>query len=201
MNEKQIRALGLTTTVGGVAWGLSWIISPSTISVNSQPEIWASLVFQIGLLALLALMWVSDATGASHLARTVLASEFVAVVLAIGWTVPYMVDPDRSPSMLLQVLDKFWPISMLGTLVVGVMVARARRWPTPLRYLPVAASLLLFVDVSVAWAPDAVRSTVSGVYLATSYGLLGLAVAARASGLAALTRQGAAHDEQVTHAA
>lgn len=108
-------------------------------------------------------------------ARSVLASEFVAVVLAIGWTVPYMVDPDRSATMLLQVLDKFCPISMLGTLVVGIMVARARRWPAPLRYLPVAASLLLFVDVSFVWTPEAVRSTMSGVYLATSYGLLGLA--------------------------
>lgn len=197
MNERQIRALGLTTTVGGVTWGLSWIISPSTISVNSQPEIVASLAFQVGVLALLTIMWVTEATGSSRMARTVLASECVAVVLAAGWTVPYLVDPDRAPTMLLQVLDMFWPISMLGTLVVGIMVVRSRRWPTPLRYLPVAASLLLLVDVSVLGAPDPVRSAVTGVYLITSYGVLGVALVARAPRLAALSRHEPAHEGQV----
>ena len=77
----------------------------------------------------------------------------------------------------------FWPLSMAGLIVIGVLVARAARWPTPLRYLPLVASLLIPVDIAVAWTPDEVRNAVMGAYLAASYGLLGLALIRQASQL------------------
>ena len=72
---------------------------------NSQIEIWASGVFQLGLLALLAVMWFTWATGTSRVARGFLAAEVVALILAIAWTVPYLFDANRPTTGVLVVLD------------------------------------------------------------------------------------------------
>ncbi len=160
VNVSTIRALGALTAIGGVTWGVAWLLSPSENGVNSQVEIWAGGVFQLGLLGLLAVMWQTAATGTSRLARSILAAEVVALILAMGWTVPYLFDANRPTTGILIVLDAFWPLSMVGFIAVGVMVARARRWPAPLRYLPLAASLLIPVDIAFAWAPEDVRTAV-----------------------------------------
>jgi len=174
MNKPTVTSLGALVTLGGVLWGLSWIASPSEEGGNSQVEIWASGVFQLGLLALLAVMWVSRATGTSRTARGLLAAEVVAVILALAWTVPYLFDANRPTTGILVVLDAFWPLSMVGLVVIGVLVARTGQWPSPLRHLPLLASLIIPVDIAVSWAPDEVRNAVMGGYLAVSYGLLGL---------------------------
>lgn len=174
MNKPTVSSLGALVTLGGILWGLSWILTPSQQGDNSQVEIWASGVFQLGLLALLAVMWVSRATGTSRTARGLLAAEVVAVLLALAWTVPYLFDANRPTTGILVVLDAFWPLSMAGLIVIGVLVVRAGQWPSPLRYLPLVASLVIPVDIAVSWAPGEVRSAVMGVYLAVSYGLLGL---------------------------
>lgn len=183
MSTRTVQWLGALVALGGTFWGLSWMVSPSEKEVNSQVEIWASGVFQLGLLALLAVMWNTQATGTSRFARGSLAAEIVALILAIAWTVPYLFDANRPTTGVLVVLDLFWPLSMAGLIVIGVLVARAARWPSPLRYLPLAASLLIPVDIAVAWTPDLVRNAVMGVYLAVSYGLLGLALIRQASQL------------------
>lgn len=183
MNARTIQWLGGLVALGGALWGLSWIISPSENDANSQVEIWASGVFQLGLLALLVVMWSSQATGTSRVARSLLAAEVVAVILASAWTVHYLFDANRPMTGVLVVLDVFWPSSMAGLIVIGVLVARAARWPTPLRYLPLATSLLIPVDIAVAWTPYEVRNAVMGVYLAAAYGLLGLALIRQANQL------------------
>lgn len=185
MSATTIRILGVLTAIGGVTWGLAWILSPSDGTTNSQVEIWASGVFQLGLLALLATAWVTWATGTGRAARTVLAAELVAVVLAVAWTVPYLFDANRPTTGVLVVLDAFWPLSMLGLVVVGVMISRAGRWPSPVRHLPLMASLLIPVDLAVMWAPDVVRNAVMGAYLAVAYAAVGLGVAHEAGRLAA----------------
>ena len=181
MNTRMVQWSGVLVALGGVLWGLSWLMSPSENDANSQIEIWASGVFQLGLLALLTVMWFSQATGVSRVARGFLAAEVVAVILAIAWTVPYLFDANRATTGVLVVLDAFWPLSMAGLIVIGILVARAARWPSPLRYLPLAASLLIPVDIAVAWTPDEVRNAVMGAYLALSYGLLGLSLIRQAS--------------------
>ena len=188
MNTTTIRSLGLLTAAGGVAWGAAWILSPSRQGANSQLEIWASGVFQLGLLGLLGVMWGTSATGNRRTARTILAAEIVAVVLAVAWTIPYLFDANRPTTGLLVVLDAFWPLSMAGLLVVGVMVARAGRWPGLLRYLPLVAALLIPVDLAVAWTPERVRDVVMGVYLALSYGATGAAMVRQADRLTAAGR-------------
>ncbi len=118
--------------------------------------------------------------------RGILAAEVVAVVLAIGWTLPYMFDANRANTGVLVVLDFFWPLSMAGLIIVGVLVLRARRWPAPTRYLPLAASLLIPVDIALSWAPDTARGAITALYLALAYALLGAMItrdAVRLSGL------------------
>ena len=127
MNVRTARSLGALVALGGVLWGAAWVVSPSEQGSNSQVEIWASGVFQLGLLGLLAVMWFSHATGLTRTARGVLAAEAVAVILAIAWTAPYLFDANRPTTGVLVVLDVFWPLSMAGLIVVGVMVARAAR--------------------------------------------------------------------------
>ena len=181
MNTRTVQWLGALVALGGALWGLSWIVSPSGNDTNSQIEIWASGVFQLGLLALLLVMWFSQATGTSRVARGLLAAEVVALILAIAWTVPYLFDANRPTTGVLVVLDAFWPLSMAGLIAIGVLVARASAWPTPLRYLPLVASMLIPVDIAVSWTPEEVRNAVMGAYLAVSYGLLGLALNRQAS--------------------
>jgi hypothetical protein len=186
MNAAAIRGCGIAVAVGGITWGAAWWLSPSNPAHNSQVEIWASGIFQLGLLAVLAVMWATRATGASRLGRAVLAAEGVAVLLASAWTIPYLVEANRPTTGLLAVLDPFWPVSMAGLIVVGALVVGARRWPTPTRYLPLAASLLLPIDLAVSWAPDAIRDAVTALYLAVTYGLLGTAISRHANPLADL---------------
>jgi len=188
MNTRTVRSLGALVALGGVLWGLAWVMTPSEEGSNSQVEIWASGVFQLGLLAMLAVMWFSRATGTSRAARGLLAAEVVAVVLAIAWTVPYLFDANRPTTGVLVVLDVFWPLSMLGLVIIGALVVRAGRWPAPLRYLPLVASLIIPVDISVSWAPDDVRNAVMGAYLAASYGLLGISMVRESAALSASTR-------------
>jgi hypothetical protein len=84
MKPSTIRACGAAVALGGVTWSTAWWLSPSNPQTNSQVEIWASAVFQLGLLALLAVMWVTAATGTGRWGRGILAAEVVAVVLAVG---------------------------------------------------------------------------------------------------------------------
>jgi len=184
MTTTTVRCLGALTAVGGVLWGLALLFSPSKGEEgNSLAEIWASGLFQLGLAALLVVMWASFATGTGGVVRGILAAEMVALVLAMAWTVPFLFGANRANTGALVVLDAFWPLSMLGFLVVSVLVVRARRWPAPLCYLPLAAGLLIPVDLVFSWAPDDVRPMITGGYLIVAYGLVGLAVIGQAASL------------------
>ena len=179
MKSKTIRFCGLMTMLGAVAWSFGWLqagVLPE--GVNDQVEIWMSGLFQLGLVALLAVMRATDATGTTRAARIVLNAEIVALALAIGWTIPFLFDANREHTAVLVVLDAFWPLSMAGLIVVGVFVLRARRWPSPSRYLPLAASLLIPVDIvlSVAGLSAESQTVARSAYLAIAYSLLGIFV-------------------------
>jgi hypothetical protein len=113
------------------------------------------------------------------------ATEVVVLVLAMAWTVPYLFDANRPATGILVVLDVFWPLSMAGYIVVDVMVAGARRWPPPLRYLPLVASLSMPVDILASQAPALVRNAATGIYFAVAYGLTGLSLIRQADQLSA----------------
>jgi hypothetical protein len=180
MNRSNARIRGAVVALGGIVWGAAMILSPSRSGHNSQVEIWAGGVFQIGLLALLTTMWSTHALGTGRPARWILTAETIVLVLAMAWTVAFAFDANRPNKGVLAVLDACWPLSMIGLMLVGLYVARAGQWPNPLRYLPLLASLLLPIDLAVSWAPSGVRTTVTGVYLALAYGLLGGALVSAA---------------------
>ena len=115
MKTSTIRVCGALIALGGVVWAYGWLqagVMPE--GVNDQVEIWASGVFQLGLVALLAVLRATDGTGTTRPGRFVLHAEIVAVALAIAWTVPFLFDANRPNSGVLVVLDAFWPLSMLG---------------------------------------------------------------------------------------
>ena len=178
MKQSTIRALGVAVLIGGATWCVTLLIAgvPEN-GMNNAIEIWGSGVFQIGLVALLATMRSTGATGSSRFGRGVLNAEIIAVGLAIAWTIPYLFDANRPNDAILLVLDAFWPLSMLGLVVVGVQVVRAGRWPSPARYLPLAASLLIPLDiVAMTVLDESGALVVRALYLGVAYALAGLAI-------------------------
>lgn len=186
--------------LGAMAWSWGWLqagVMPE--GVNDQVEIWMSGLFQLGLVALLAVMRATDATGTSRAARIVLNAEIVALGLAIGWTVPFLFDANREHTTILVVLDAFWPLSMVGLVVVGVFVARVGKWPVPTRYLPLAASLLIPVDIvlAVAGVGTEAQTVVRSAYLALAYLALGLAIVRQVAPLARQAESAAGSDSRL----
>ncbi|CAN5596258.1 hypothetical protein BH23CHL2_BH23CHL2_11910 [soil metagenome] len=184
MKRSTIYVCGVIIALGAVIWSLGWLragvrpIGPDGNPINDQVEIWAGGVFQIGLVALLFIMLATRATGANRLGRWVLNAEIVALALAIAWTIPFLFDANRPHNVILLVLDAFWPLSILGLIAVGVLVIRARRWPVPVRYLPLAASLIIPVDIflMVTGVDEWTQIVLRSAYLAVTYTLLGVAI-------------------------
>lgn len=186
MRTTTVRWCGASAAAGALTWSTTWIVTgvPER-GVNDAVEIWGSLAFQLGVVALLVAMRGTDATGTSRWGRWVLSGEAVLMALAMAWTVPHLVDPNyqaKNDSVVLMVLDAAWPLSMLGLVAVAVAVACSRRWPSPLRWMPLAASLLIPVDIVTmllfgAWTEIVVRA----VYLSATYGALGLLLVRHAS--------------------
>lgn len=178
MRTTTVRWCGAAAAAGAVVWAITWLAAgvPEE-GVNKAVEIWGSFAFQFGIVALLVAMRGTDATGTSRWGRWVLSGEAVLMALAIAWTVPHLADPNyqaKNDDVVLMVLDAAWPLSMLGLVAVGVMVVRARRWPSPLRWLPLAASLLLPVDIVTMllfgpWTEIVLRA----LYMSATYGALG----------------------------
>jgi hypothetical protein len=178
---------------GAIAWSYGWLqagVMPE--GVNDQVEIWMSGVFQLGLVALLAVMRATDATGTTRPGRFVLNAEVFAVALAMAWTVPFLFDANRPNTGILVVLDAFWPLSMVGLIVVGIVVAKVGRWPSPARYLPVAASLLIPVDIAVMAAGLGLeaQNVARSVYLTLAYAALGVAIIRQVAPLAEPNEEG-----------
>lgn len=179
MKTSTVRWCGAAAAAGAVAWSVTWLVAGVPVEgTNEAVEIWGSFAFQLGLVALLAAMRGTDATGTSRWGRLVLAGEALLVALAIAWTLPHLTDPNYmrdNENVLLVVLDVAWPLSMLGLIAVGITVVRARRWPSPLRWLPLAAGLLLPVDIvaMILLGPSA-EIAARAAYLSATYVALGV---------------------------
>lgn len=179
MTASAARASGFLIAAGALAWAATrLIIGVPAEGVNHPVEIWGSFAFQLGLVAFLAVAWATQATGAGLGGRVILGIELVFLVMAIGWTIPHLWQANRPHDDLwIQVLDAGWPLSMVWLIAVGVAIARVGRWPGPARWLPLASSLLLPVDIALAWLPTEVSHVITFMYLGAAYTLLGLAVA------------------------
>jgi len=180
-----VRRCGLAVAAGAAAWAITGLVAgPIEEGANSRLELAGSFAFQIGVLALVSALWVTAGTGPRRWGRAVLVVEAVLVVLAIGWTVPHLFEPNMVSDGFMVALDAAWPLSMLWLIVVGASVARAHRWPRDLRWAPLIASLWFPVSILALAAGEWPGLVISSVWLMATYVPMGLLIAARSDAMA-----------------
>jgi len=69
-----------------------------------------------------------------------LRTEYVLLTLATLWSVLHGAVPAFRDDLWLQIMDLFWPLSMLGMFVIGVKIVFAGRWKGLARVWPSVAS-------------------------------------------------------------
>jgi cytochrome bd-type quinol oxidase subunit 2 len=174
MRTSITRRCGAALVAGSVAWAACALIAgPIADGANSRLELAGSLAFQLALLCLIAALWVTEATGIGRWGRAALSVQLVLVLLAIGWTMPHIFDPNMADEGMIVALDTAWPLSMLWLVVLGITVARARRWVGTLRWATLVASLWFPVAILATAAGEWPGLVVSSLWLVAGYGVLG----------------------------
>ena len=138
--------------------------------------------FQIGLYALLRVLWVTRALGDGRLARFFLRLETVLVTLAIASTAvdTFGLSDLSQPGWAL--LDAFWPFSMIGMFLIGIRIAVAGRWTGASRFWPmVAESWAVVVIPTLGVFGYTAATVVSCVHLLVGYTVLGVLVSRKES--------------------
>lgn len=186
-----VRRCGVAVAVGAAAWAVASLAAgPIEEGANSRLELAGSFAFQVGVLGLVAALWTTDGTGRGRWGGAVLAIQTVLVLLAVGWTVPHVFEPDMASEGIMAALDAAWPLSMLWLLVQGATVARARRWSGALRWLPLAGGLWFPAAIAGLAAGEWPGLVVSNVWLVATYVPLGLLLVARGPTMHALRGSG-----------
>lgn len=171
---------GRTLSIGAALWAAATAVTgvaPGDDVVELAVFCVGSGAFQVGLLALLRVLWRTQALGPGRLARFFLRLEAGLVSLAICST---LVDglgiSDLSrPGWAL--LDAFWPLSMLGMFLIGIRIAVAGRWTGASRYWPmVAESWAVVVIPTLGVFGYTAATVVSCVHLLVGYTVLGVLV-------------------------
>jgi len=141
----------------------------------------AGLTFQVALFGLLAVMRRTAATGAGRAGRGLLYVEGALLGVASVWSILHATVPagvQEAPWMI--ALDAFWPLSMSGMTVVGVVVAVVGRWRGALRWWTAAGCAWFVASIPVAVLFEGAAGGVLGVaYMIVGYGGLGVLLAAR----------------------
>ena len=170
---------GRMLSAGAAAWALSIFAFTPDPHETVPLALYGigSGAFQIGVLALLRVLYRTDALGGGRLARFVLRMEAVFLSLAICSTFvdAIQVSDLTQPGWLL--LDAFWPISMLGMFLIGVRIAIAGRWKGVTRFYPMVAESWAVVTVpSMVIFGMGVATVVGGLHLLLGYTVLGVLV-------------------------
>ncbi|SDF03175.1 hypothetical protein SAMN05660662_0788 [Blastococcus aurantiacus] len=180
---RAVRLGGLAMAAGAAAWALGTVLTYDVDPVDGEYPLAykaSSLLFQLGLVALVAVQLRTRATGTGRLARRFLHAEHVMLGLAIASSIQWMVAPDVSEDAIFLALDAFWPLSMLGMAAIGIRIAIAGRWRGPARVWPAVAETWVLVMLPVsALASAEVGSFVGAAHLLVGYTVLGLILALR----------------------
>lgn len=182
LTARRVRRLGLTLTAGTLLWAAS-IFAFGTLSGGIEGRIGdlTGLAFQIGVLSLLTVQIRTQATGTSRAARVMLKVELVLLVLASIWSFLHGVLPEPAQNSLpIMILDVFWPLSMLGMMIIGIKLAFAGRWRGLLRWWPLIAETWAVVTIpaSIVLGEDG-ATWVGGGHLVIGYATLGVLLALR----------------------
>ncbi len=178
-----VRLGGLAMAAGAAAWALGTVLTYDVDPVDGEYPLYykaSSLLFQLGLVALVAVQRRTQATGTGTFARRFLHAEHVMLGLAIASSIQWMVAPDLSEDAVFLALDLFWPLSMLGMAAIGIRIAIAGRWRSAARVWPAVAETWVLVMLPVsALASAEVGSFVGAAHLLAGYTVLGVILALR----------------------
>lgn len=187
IDTRQVRLLGVAVSGGALAWAATQATlgaNPDTYvgTVISQLSV---LLFQLGVFALLRVQLRTRATGTSRAALALLQVEHVLLALATLWTVLDGIAfaaslPWRDASWL-DALDGFWPLSMLGMVLLGIQLAIAGRWRGAARFWPLVAQswAVVVVPAFMVVGPGRLADLLGAGHLLVGYVVLGLLLALR----------------------
>lgn len=173
---------GLLLAAGATAWSSTMAVVGLDPATGGETATFAasSGLFQLGLLALLRVLWCTRALGEGRLARAVLRVEAGAVTLALGSTAADGLGVSDMDQLGWTLLDAFWPLSMLGMFFLGIRIAVAGRWTGVRRFWPsVAESWAVVTIPSLALLGETGGLVVGCTHLVLGYAVLGLLVATR----------------------
>ncbi len=178
---RPVRTAGIAVATGSAAWAACMLV----YGLGADPGIGATiyntstLLFQIGLVALVATQLRTGAAGTGRLARRLLHAEHVLLGLAMASTVQTILVPawDDVPAWV--ALDAFWPISMLGMFAIGIRIAIAGRWRGVARFWPLGAESWAPVCVPAAALLPSAAPAIAAGHLLIGYAVLGLILARR----------------------
>jgi hypothetical protein len=172
---------GALLSAGALAWSAS-IVALGVDPVGNPNELLlfglGSGLFQLGLLALLRVLWRTRALGEGRIARAALIVESVLVTFAIGSTLADAFAVSDLNQPVWAALDAFWPLSMLGMVFIGIRVAVAGRWTGVTRFWPLVAESWAAVVLPINGIfGGAVSQNVAAAHLIVGYAVLGVLVA------------------------
>jgi hypothetical protein len=177
-----VRAGGLVMAAGAAAWAVGTLVFDLDPVTDDFPWPYklSSLLFLVGLVALVGVQLRTGATGTGRLARGFLHAEHVVLGLAMASSVQWLVAPGLSGTPFFVALDLCWPLSMLGMAAIGVRIAVAGRWRGAARVWPaIAETWALVMFPAMALVSEEVTTFISAGHLVLGYTVLGLVLAAR----------------------
>jgi hypothetical protein len=180
-STRLVKAGGLAVTVGSLAWAggiLAFGLNPAPGWKGLAYDA-SSLLFQLGLVALVYVQLRTGATGTGRLARFFLHLEHVLLGLAITSTLTWMFARQYEEQAWFLALDAFWPLSMLGMFFIGIRIAIAGRWTGAARWWPLGAESWAPVNIPVAQLAAGVAPFTAAAHLVVGYAGLGVVLMLR----------------------
>ncbi|MFI6299385.1 hypothetical protein ACIBEJ_47880 [Nonomuraea sp. NPDC050790] len=175
------RIAGLLLAIGSTAWAIGTVIVGEKIQEGIQTlDTITGMLFVVGLFAFVQTVLTTRGAGDGW-ARIIpvgllalLAGAFVLNALSFG----YATHGDFP--LPLMILDACWPLSQLGMLVLGIVIAARGRYRGALRWLPLLAGMWFPVTmVAQIFGGSTVSVYVSAAWLLGAHAHLGLRLAAR----------------------
>jgi hypothetical protein len=180
-STRSVRIAGVLTAAGSAAWAGSILAFGLGGDTPVEAAVYHSstLLFQVGLVALVAVQLGTRATGTGRLARGFLHVEHVLLGLAMLATLQTIFVPAWDDHPVAIGIDAFWPISMLGMFAIGIRIAIAGRWSGAARWWPLGAESWAPVNVPLVSLAPELSPYVAAGHLLVGYAGLGLLMTLR----------------------